>query len=261
MGRGNNTAGDLQDLVTGILAPNSEEEEAEEQAIEEAPLSEKAQTRKLSQMEILSKGRELEDFLQTADWKAEGEIRDRVADWSSAIVGLRNTHSGYRARSVGGLSPYGEMLFMLCDYLRDPSQEAVRGMYRYCRAFNNGLELSMIQSSIDTSISYLEERWGEESAQKLHELTGTSKSTTKKWMQGSHPASGNQSQIKVAIEMLFTLETGCRMSWEETEKWINAPRQSLNNETPWQFLANRRSTWSMPSSMRDLLSAEIEKAE
>lgn len=255
MGRGqNNQVSDLQDLVTEALAPDTEEPKAPEYS----SLIEKITSRGggFSAIDALADGRETEKFLYKADPVSDAEeVRVRVANWAASIVKGRS----YFVRRKVGWNPVGagdissESFFMLNDYLSNPSKENLRGLYYFVRGYNNALECYTLTNNIDNTKDYLEERWKEETAQRMHELTGTSIATTKKWVAGSKPSDQNMRELQRVTEIIYTLENDCWMSPTEAQAWLHTQAQEVDGETPWQRLSYNSGAWTLDQGVTQAL--------
>lgn len=265
MGRGNNAeAAELQDLVVGALTP--EETKAKPETSEQATFAERMKNRQtIDRPSLVALGRKIEKQLFLANpEKDQLKIRDDFADWCLAIA----MNGRYVRAKVGwepskitsaGMSIDSLMMYSLHDFLRQPTKENLTKLYYMTRGYTNAVECQIIQQTTASCLDYLEERWGEDTAQRLHEVTGTAKNTTKKWLGGSNPSSENQRNIQTVVEAIYALENDCWMSPKEADLWMHTPSPELGGITPWEQLGSKGG-WSLNAEFDKVLRKTFEDA-
>jgi hypothetical protein len=257
MGRGGGEATSLQDLVTGILVADADVEEGKDQG--ETKLFE-VQPNTFNPFEIISLGREAEETLASPEALEDPDrVRYTVGQmaihygWSSGRqrVGRRGFPSKDQPRQI--LSSNDLMIFLL-DYLGNPNQEDLDKMREFIFRTNNSIEASHICRSSDSQLSYVEDHWGDDSVDSLHQVTGTSKSTVKGWLGGKSPSSENHQKINCLVRTLYELQAACGMDQDQARAWVETPNPDLpGKESPIQFLSHR--TWGYPEELAKVVNS------
>lgn len=229
---------ELGDLVTGVLHTE-----------------EKPKGTKLSEIwgehknpnDVLFEGRAAENSLARTD--NPDQVRQIVSPLATRYLGMGNLRS-----SEGLPANPGTALFIrLLDYLEQQDIQSLQDLRAYVRRTNNRLELREMLRSTDRTISFLEDLWGDRACEKISGTTQTRPQTVQKWLGGSSPSSSNFHRIQQITTVVYQLEKECGIPRKDIPAWLEHPHQDLGGKSAEDVFAFSRSSWSIPSEIREMM--------
>lgn len=148
-------------------------------------------------------------------------------------------------------NPGATLLLMLLDWLESQDADDLQEMYLFLRKTNNRLEQHNILASDNSKIAFLQDIWGEETAEVISDFTKVSLPTVKGWLRGSSPSSTNSSLLGHMVTIIYQLYMECGVPREDVPAWIREDR--FNGRSVFQVCQEASYRYSLPEEVREHL--------
>lgn len=228
----------LEDLVTDAL-------QIEEEIVPEDFLG--LLDRSPPALEVLHEGRKAEELLLSGE-EDPALLRRNVVPVAIGYLKVTDRRfNTYRSVSTGV-----RMLVQFLDWTDRPSQDKLGELHRYLRDSNNRLELSVLLSTSDRKINFLQDMWGEDTADKMAAFTGARMPTVRKWLGGANPSDRNASIFGHLVTIAYRMHVDRGSSYEEVALWLEEPLSALGGKSVLQVFATTKNFWSIPEPVRTM---------